>query len=123
MSKLITTTQDVVNFTIKFATEGFLPELLSDTEELIIFRVVQEQLNNIIKYSKATKVTIDLFIWNRRCSLHIIDNGIGFNTQSVFKGIGLSNMRTRVESVKGKLELTSIIGKGTELNVEIDLMT
>lgn len=119
--KLITTTQAVVDFTLKFTPEKYVPELLSDTEELIIFRVVQEQLNNIIKYSKATDVSINLFILNKKCSLHITDNGIGFNTKSVHSGIGLSNMRTRVEAVNGKLELTSILGEGTALIVEIDV--
>ena len=121
LSKLITTTQDAVGFTLKFVSEGYLPKLLSDIEELVIFRVVQEQLNNIIKYSKATYVNIDLFVLNNKCSLLITDNGIGFNAKSNHTGIGLSNMRTRVEAVNGKLELTSSLGKGTELIVEIDL--
>ncbi len=122
LSKLMTNTQAVVDFTLEFTAEGYLPELLSDIQELIIFRVVQEQLNNIIKYSKATEVSVKLFILNKKCCLHITDNGIGFNTEAIHTGIGLSNMRTRIEAVKGNLRLTSILGKGTDLFAEIGLM-
>ena len=120
LSKLIKNTQEVVDFSIKFTTIGYIPELLSDNKELVIFRVVQEQLNNIIKYSKATEVSVELLICDKKCCLRITDNGVGFNTEAIHTGIGLSNMRTRIEAVKGSLKLTSILGKGTDLFAEID---
>lgn len=121
LSKLIETTGAVVNFNLEFTAEGFIPELLSETEQLVIFRVVQEQLNNTIKYAYATKVRIDLFTLDNTCKLQISDNGVGFNTQTVHAGIGLSNIKARVAAVKGKMSLTSAPGKGTELIVEIKL--
>ena len=122
LSKLIKNTQEVVDFTLKFTAEEYLPESLTEIQELIVFRIVQEQLNNIIKYSKATEVSVKLVICEKKCCLYITDNGIGFNTEAVHTGIGLSNMRTRVEAVKGNLKLTSTLGKGTDLFVEIDLI-
>jgi PAS domain S-box-containing protein len=122
LDKLIGSTQTVVDFDLHFNSEGFSPDLLSCTEQLVIFRVIQEQLNNIIKHSKAIDVIIDLITINNKCKLHIKDNGIGFNTASVPVGIGIRNIRSRVEALKGSMELISVPKKGTELVVEFDLM-
>ena len=119
--QLVSTTQSAVDFSINFNAEEFIPELLSDTEQLVIFRVVQEQLNNIIKYASASTVFIDLFTLNGICRLTITDNGIGFNTAVSYEGIGLINMRNRVEAVSGILEIVSSHGNGTKLAVEIKL--
>jgi len=121
LSKLMSTTRDAVDFILDFTSEGFIPALLSDTQQLIIFRVVQEQLNNIIKYSKASAVSVDLYTADNKCKLCISDNGVGFNTATVCPGIGLKNMRTRVEAVNGTMNVVSEPGKGTELKVAFDL--
>ena len=121
--QLVSTTQSAVEFSINFNSEEFIPELLSDTEQLVIFRVVQEQLNNIIKYASASTVFIDLFTTNDICRLTISDNGIGFDTAVIHKGIGLTNMRNRVEAINGVLEIISSPGNGTKLMVQIELDT
>ena len=64
--------------------------------KLTIYRIIQEQLNNILKYAKATCVKIKLVQYGGDINLVIKDNGAGFNTAISSKGIGLMNIRTRL---------------------------
>ena len=51
----------------------------------------------------------------------VSDNGCGFDTESISEGMGLSNIKERVESRNGRLEILSEIGKGTDINIEFQL--
>ena len=65
--------------------------------QLNLYRIVQEKLRNIMKYAKATKISMDFFIENEMLVLKITDNGVGFNTEDAKYGIGLANMKRRTE--------------------------
>ena len=88
-----------------------------------LYRVAQESLNNIEKHAKAKKVTVILQKMGNMLQLLIRDDGIGFLVnQSVHRqGIGLRNMRERVEFIGGEFELMSEPGLGTEITVLLDL--
>jgi signal transduction histidine kinase len=89
--------------------------------QLIIYRITQEQLQNISKHAKAKNVTIRLSEKDDRIILSIADDGIGFNYDNKSKGIGLRNIRSRVESQKGRLLIISAPGKGCILQAIIPM--
>ncbi|MEP6674668.1 MAG: response regulator [Ferruginibacter sp.] len=89
--------------------------------QLNLYRIVQEQLRNISKYAKATTVSIDVLLHKKKLMMLISDNGIGFDMNTVKKGIGLANMIRRAELFFGKLEIHSSPGNGCEIKVEIPL--
>jgi PAS domain S-box-containing protein len=84
---------------------------------LNIFRIVQEQLNNIIKHARATIVKINLSQNKKNIILSVSDNGSGFNIHKKVKGIGILNIKSRAESFKGTAHFVSQPGKGCVLTV------
>jgi len=90
--------------------------------EIACFRIVQEFLNNALKHGKATMVSVDVKCSNKKKTVKLIlkENGVGFNAKSFSKveGMGLKNIRTRVESYYGSLEIKSKIGKGTTMTMD-----
>src|SRR5690606_31189859 len=94
-------------------------ENLSNNKKLIVYRIVQEQINNILKHSKATEAQIELKTIKNRLHLIIKDNGVGFDPRKKSKGIGLNNIISRVEMQNGKMEIISAPGSGCLLKIEI----
>ena len=86
---------------------------VSDSLKTVIYRVMQEALNNIAKYSKADLVHLSLKKEENKIELEIEDNGIGFDIEDAKKGFGLGSMRERTELSGGSFEIESVIGKGT----------
>ena len=86
-----------------------------------------ESFNNITKYAEATEVFLDLLRKDNKVFVKVKDNGKGFDHDEVTKnkkadgGFGLLNMRERAELVGGKFRIKSETGKGTEVQVEINL--
>ncbi|WP_341644882.1 cache domain-containing protein [Thauera sp. SDU_THAU2] len=80
-------------------------------ESTALFRVVQEAINNILAHAQATRVTISLNFAESRVTLGIRDDGVGFDLKKIQAdargGIGLRNMRERIESFKGRLSIRS----------------
>ncbi|NOJ05620.1 histidine kinase [Vibrio splendidus] len=99
------------------------PGKLKSEAATTLYRVVQESLNNIEKHAQATKVTVIAQQIGNVLQLLIQDNGVGFNTYKAMekRGIGLRNMRERVEFIGGDFELMSEIGLGTEITVLLTL--
>lgn len=99
-----------------------LEERLEETVEVSIYRIVLELINNIVKHARATKSSIQLVRYPAYINLMIEDDGKGFNKEEVSdekKGIGLGNILSRVEYLKGTMEIDSSPGKGTTFIVEI----
>ena len=91
--------------------------------QLNIYRIIQEQLQNILKHAEATQINVGLKLKNNSTlQLSISDNGKGFDTNNVSKGIGLQNIKNRAETFYGKYTLTSAPGKGCELQISIPLI-
>lgn len=102
-------------------TEGYEDEALSEGHKLALYRIVQEQLNNIVKHARATEVQIELYTSDGRVVLRIRDNGRGFDTSGRPKGIGLSNIASRASFYNGGMEVLSAPGRGCELKVTLAL--
>jgi signal transduction histidine kinase len=88
---------------------------------LNIYRIVQEQLNNILKHANASDVIIDLSQTKSGLTLIISDNGNGFDTSKKYKGIGITNIMSRAELYKGTANFISEAGKGCKLIVTFPL--
>jgi len=86
-----------------------------------LYRILQEALQNIIKYAKAKQVTLHFTIENGNLILIITDDGIGFNTSKRNKGIGIKNIKSRAVKLNASLQINSSINKGTTINIEIPL--
>lgn len=84
---------------------------------LSLFRIVQEQVNNILKHAAATRVWIQITVSEQSIDLEIKDNGKGFNPKKVRKGLGLRNIQSRAESHRGTTHIYSAQGEGCSLSV------
>ena len=94
---------------------------LEKTQELHLFRILQELINNSIRHGKAKNITLD--IEKRATTLHIAysDNGVGFDAEqaNLQKGLGLANIESRVNFLKGTLKIESKIRKGATFTIAI----
>lgn len=109
---------------LKINLETFgLQERLDQNTEAVLYRVIQESVNNVIKHSGATSLDIQLSRDEEGFNVMIEDNGKGFSVekQDISKGIGLKNINTRVNYLKGTVEISSEIGKGTLVAIHIPL--
>jgi signal transduction histidine kinase len=104
---------------IKLTTKNVAFDKLGNSEKLTIYRIVQEQLNNILKHSRANKAEIELRSGRNKFYLTIKDNGIGFNPESKYQGQGFENIITRLQMHEGKLDITTAPQQGYTLNIEI----
>ncbi len=93
------------------------------TAQLTLYRIIQEIFNNIIKHAKATKVNMECVGHDDEIVVIIEDNGIGFDTLSKKEGIGLKNIRLRVDFLKGNFDIDSANEKGTTTILEIPYTT
>lgn len=90
---------------------------ISSNDKIHIYRIIQEAIQNINKYSKAEKAFIFLLKTNDKITIRIWDNGIGFNPEKVKLGIGLKNIKERTKALNGELKITSAIGDGTTIEI------
>jgi PAS domain S-box-containing protein len=106
---------------IEFQDEGIDEEDLDERLQLTIFRIVQEQLNNILKHAKATCATINLTKQGNEIILLISDNGNGCNISEKEGGVGILNIKSRTELYQGRVTIESKPGKGYTLKVVLPL--
>jgi|OpeIllAssembly_1097287.scaffolds.fasta_scaffold27988_2 signal transduction histidine kinase len=91
---------------------------LSDSVKVVIFRVLQEALNNFAKHGKGDRVDLSLSKNDNTIALGIRDNGQGFDVDKKQKGLGLESMRERVELSGGHFQIESVIGQGTTIQAK-----
>ncbi len=94
---------------------------LSEDLQLNLYRIAQEQLRNIIRHSKANTIEIKIYVEREFFKMEISDNGIGFDESKIKKGIGLANIKRRVELFNGELQINSTINEGCNLIAIIPL--
>ena len=85
--------------------------------QIAFYRIAQEAINNVIKHSEATRVTIGLYGEADALKLSITDNGIGFNAETGRGGFGLENMQERARQIQADFVIKSEIDNGTEVTV------
>jgi len=110
---------DALNF--EFNIPDDFPKLNIQLE-LAIFRVVQEFINNSITHGKAKKIKLDFSCEANNVVIKLKDNGIGFNVNSYPVGLGLKNIKSRVQSYKGEIKIISALTMGTEYIIVLPLV-
>ncbi|MEO6613798.1 MAG: PAS domain-containing protein [Chitinophagaceae bacterium] len=116
---------DEINFGGQFRVE-LINELGSRTKidknmDLMLYRIAQEQLNNIRKYAKAQKAVITIRTESGNLFFSVSDNGIGFDPAVKARGIGLKNINSRVDFYSGTMSIVSAPGQGCTIEITIPL--
>lgn len=108
---------NIIDF--EFYPDNEVEKLLNGNSKLILYRIVQEQINNIVKHAKAKKILIELFAEKNFIELIISDDGTGFDLETVKKGLGLRNMKSRAQLLNGTTEIITQPNNGCKLKVHI----
>ena len=82
-----------------------------------IYRIIQEAINNALKYAKADKISVSIDKIDEKIKIQISDNGVGFDKDSITQGNGLQNMQKRIEEIGGTFNLESELDKGTKISI------
>ncbi|TCC99002.1 sensor histidine kinase [Pedobacter psychroterrae] len=90
-----------------------LPGRYEPIIEVTLYRIVQELFGNATKHAQASEIKVSLIRQEGGLEIYFKDNGIGFNKNEAKPGFGLKNMQSRMQLIKGELEITSEPGKGT----------
>ena len=109
------------SFTVYTSLDCIHETDMSEKLKLCIYRIVQEQFNNIQKYASANNVTLSLNYNNQAIYLSIKDDGVGFDMSKKSDGVGLMNIKTRASLYNGKVTIHSSPGNGCEINIAFDV--
>jgi len=123
ISDLIHSIELTTNVKIKANICGTAINRLNDQQQIVIYRIIQEQFNNILKHAAANHIHIYVQERSDTFELLIIDDGKGFDVNNKKKGIGLSNIKSRTALLKGQLLIDSKIDQGCKLQITFPLTT
>jgi two-component system sensor histidine kinase UhpB len=100
------------------ATKGELDDLGSD-QQLVLYRVTQEALNNIARHANASSVSVEIARVDGNVALEVTDDGAGFALGHELRGLGLDGMAERARLVDGEFNISSSPGRGTKLKLRV----
>ncbi len=121
IEKMILSIESTSGIKINMESTGLDEEKLSEKLKLTAYRIIQEQFSNVLKYSKASLVSLKIFQDHEKLSLIMQDNGVGVDPSKKTSGIGLMNIKTRASLFNGETIIRSSPGQGFELSVEMKL--
>jgi signal transduction histidine kinase len=95
--------------------------MLDNSAAVNVYRIIQELVNNAVIHGKAGQILVQLTVTQDKVLITVEDNGKGFDqhAKNCLQGIGLHNVRTRVNYFNGRMELVSGHGEGTVVNIEL----
>ena len=96
-------------------------EILSDDLKLNIYRIIQEQTNNIIKHAEAKFLSISVQVQDRTIMIIVADDGKGFELEKIKMGVGISNITNRIDTFNGKIKIQTSKGNGCRILISIPL--
>jgi PAS domain S-box-containing protein len=114
---LVKDLSDVHPVEFSFHSDPALSELLDKKLQLTIFRIVQEQVSNILKHANASQAVIHLVLKGKIVDLLIIDDGVGADQNAKSSGVGIINIKSRAAISNGVVNIISAPGKGYKLHV------
>ena len=123
IKNLLDDAKHVSHLKIQFNTIRIKEDDMDEHFQLNIFRIVQEQLDNIIKHAKASQASITMTKQGNDIMLLIIDNGQGCDLAADIKGTGIMNITTRAALYDGTISIVSQPGKGYEIKIILPLPT
>jgi signal transduction histidine kinase len=122
LDQLLKIKNNIGNFTSRLdSSKDIIWEEISDNIKANLYRIIQEALQNIVKYANAKNVVIDLSVKEEDLIVSINDDGIGFNIKKTKKGIGIKNIKSRIQKLNGVLGIKSEIGIGTTIHFTIPI--
>lgn len=110
---------------LKTSKNFYITKKVDDLEVDIlvnIYRIIQEAVTNVLKHANAKNVVFDVIETDDTICIHIKDDGIGFDVKESKQGIGLKNIKKRVNSFKGSIYINSEKGQGTEIKIELPII-
>lgn len=102
--------------TVEFQKTGELQNF-ENSRKLVLIRVIQECLNNAIKHAQPKLIRVDLKFIAEHLEVLITDNGVGFDTTKESNGSGMHNLKSRMKTIGGTIEIDSTLGKGTQIKL------
>ena len=95
--------------------------VINKQQSILIYRMIQELLNNAIKYAKAKNIHINMDCKKNQLTLNLTDDGVGFDINSIENknGLGIKSIKERVQQMIGNVQLISKDGKGTQYQISI----
>ncbi|HLI93725.1 MAG TPA: sensor histidine kinase, partial [Puia sp.] len=122
ITRLVNDVRHAAPYTIQFTHDEWSEiELLGKEQKLALFRILQEQIKNIIRHARATQVRISLHCVDDHVRLCISDDGQGFDAAQTPQGLGLSHIYERSRQCNGEISLETAPGKGCLLTVRMPL--
>lgn len=125
LEMLVRETNDNNSFSVNFQKSGQERRLAGEVE-LVLYRIAQEALNNVIRHAKADNATLHITYEDQEVQLEVSDNGVGFqipNSPTDFAPsghFGLLGMHERAELIGARLKIESALGKGTKLKIVLN---
>jgi signal transduction histidine kinase len=121
LNHIISIAKKTTEFDIQKDLYDFKESEISNDLKLTIYRIIQEQFNNILKHARAKHIFIRLFQEGNKVILCIKDDGRGFNPETTTHGVGLINIQTRASLFSGEVKIISSPGNGTEVIVTFQI--
>jgi PAS domain S-box-containing protein len=121
IAQLLNDLRNTGRFNIKFnsSLDIDMEYCLSEEKKVAIYRIVQEEMSNIIRHSRAKNIRVNIMQNNSGVILYIFDDGIGFDLKQVPKGMGLAGIHSRTKAFKGMVDIVTAPGKGCSVTVLI----
>ena len=122
LNDFVTTQNDITRTQYQIEIDKSIDwNTISSNIKMNLYRIIQEASHNINKFAQAKNAMINLMLDGSNLCLSITDDGKGFDTEKQTEGIGLQNIKQRVETLHGKFVIQSIKNKSTSLNIAIPL--
>ena len=122
--QLVNLVSDYFSSTCKISIRGLKENdwsILENSIKRTVYLCIRENVQNAHKHAKTTHIKIRLTLDKNKAYVSIEDTGVGFNVSEKAGGIGLKNQRERIQELGGKIEIQSIINKGTTIQIEIPI--
>jgi two-component system NarL family sensor kinase len=120
--QLIESKCKIANFKYELDFDEYINWLkVNEKIKVNLYRIIQEALQNIIKYASAKKISVTFLLNSNDLAVIIKDDGIGFNTKKKKKGIGIKNMTSRIEKLNGVFNIHSNPKEGTTIKIKIPI--
>lgn len=119
IAQLLNDLRNTGRFNIKFnsSLEIDAEYHLSEEKKIALYRIVQEELSNIVRHSRARNIRVNVMQNNSGVILYTFDDGVGFDLQKASMGMGLTSIQTRTYSFKGMVDIVTSPGKGCSVTV------
>jgi signal transduction histidine kinase len=122
MNQYASEIMDVKNIALDFNSDATLSSLkLSMEQRKNIYLFFKEVINNVVKYSDASRVLVSIIKQGRYAEMKICDNGKGFNITEVASGNGMSSLKKRATELKGDFKITSQAKEGTSVELRFKI--